>query len=113
MDKRLLTILRCPVTHKGLNTASRELLARVNAADAPRTIASARVRPGHSCGPTPNGKPADAISTTTSSPGSTRWTPMVTGCVATRRVRSTAGCGMLKSFAAKAMSGSDINGTAR
>ena len=32
MDKRLLTILRCPVTHKGLNTANRELLARVNAA---------------------------------------------------------------------------------
>ena len=32
MDKRLLTILRCPVTHKGLNRANRELLARVNAA---------------------------------------------------------------------------------
>jgi uncharacterized protein YbaR (Trm112 family) len=32
MDKRLLTILRCPVTHKGLNTANRDLLARVNAA---------------------------------------------------------------------------------
>ena len=32
MDKRLLTILRCPVTHKGLNSANRELLARVNAA---------------------------------------------------------------------------------
>ena len=29
MDKRLLTILRCPVTHKGLNRANRELLARV------------------------------------------------------------------------------------
>ncbi len=32
MDKRLLTILRCPVTHKGLNVAGRDLLARVNAA---------------------------------------------------------------------------------
>ena len=32
MDKRLLTILRCPVTHKGLNVASRDMLARVNAA---------------------------------------------------------------------------------
>jgi uncharacterized protein YbaR (Trm112 family) len=32
MDKRLLTILRCPVTHKGLNLAGRDVLARVNAA---------------------------------------------------------------------------------
>ena len=32
MDKRLLTILRCPVSHKGLNVAGRDLLARVNAA---------------------------------------------------------------------------------
>lgn len=32
MDKRLLAILRCPVTHKGLNVAKRELLDRVNAA---------------------------------------------------------------------------------
>ena len=32
MDKRLLTILRCPVTHKGLNVAGRDTLARVNAA---------------------------------------------------------------------------------
>lgn len=32
MDKRLLTILRCPVTHKGLNVANSETLARVNAA---------------------------------------------------------------------------------
>ena len=32
MDKRLLTILRCPVTHKGLSLASRDTLARVNAA---------------------------------------------------------------------------------
>ena len=32
MDKRLLTILRCPVTHKGLSVAKRDLLARVNTA---------------------------------------------------------------------------------
>ena len=32
MDKRLLSILRCPVTHKGLAVASRDVLARVNAA---------------------------------------------------------------------------------
>ena len=32
MDKRLLTILRCPVTHKGLAVAGRDTLARVNAA---------------------------------------------------------------------------------
>jgi uncharacterized protein YbaR (Trm112 family) len=32
MDKRLLTILRCPVTHKGLSVAKSDLLARVNAA---------------------------------------------------------------------------------
>ena len=32
MDKRLLTILRCPATHKGLNVAGRDTLARVNAA---------------------------------------------------------------------------------
>lgn len=32
MDKRLLTILCCPVTHKGLNVANRDTLARLNAA---------------------------------------------------------------------------------
>lgn len=32
MDKRLLGILRCPVTHKGLLLAKRDLLAKVNAA---------------------------------------------------------------------------------
>ena len=32
MDKRLLTILRCPVTHKSLSMARSDLLARVNAA---------------------------------------------------------------------------------
>ncbi|HEX5787999.1 MAG TPA: Trm112 family protein [Woeseiaceae bacterium] len=32
MEKRLLQILRCPVTHKGLSMARRDLLGRVNAA---------------------------------------------------------------------------------
>ena len=32
MDKRLLTILCCPVTHKGLSVAKRDTLARLNAA---------------------------------------------------------------------------------
>lgn len=32
MEKRLLNILRCPVTHKGLSLARRETLERVNAA---------------------------------------------------------------------------------
>ena len=32
MDKRLLTILRCPVTHKGLSVAKKDMLARLNAA---------------------------------------------------------------------------------
>ena len=32
MDKRLLTILRCPVTHKGLSVLKKDKLARVNAA---------------------------------------------------------------------------------
>lgn len=32
MDKRLLTILRCPVSHKGLSVLKKEKLARVNAA---------------------------------------------------------------------------------
>jgi uncharacterized protein YbaR (Trm112 family) len=32
MDKRLLVILRCPVTHKGLAVAKSDLLDRVNAA---------------------------------------------------------------------------------
>ncbi len=32
MEKRLLQILRCPVTHKGLSVARRDLLGRVNAA---------------------------------------------------------------------------------
>ena len=32
MDKRLLTILRCPVTRKGLSVLPKDKLARVNAA---------------------------------------------------------------------------------
>lgn len=32
MDKRLLAILRCPVTHKGLGIARSDVLDRVNAA---------------------------------------------------------------------------------
>jgi len=32
MDKRLLTILRCPVTHKGLSLLKKDKLERVNAA---------------------------------------------------------------------------------
>lgn len=32
MDKRLLTILRCPITHKGLALAKRTTLKDVNAA---------------------------------------------------------------------------------
>jgi uncharacterized protein YbaR (Trm112 family) len=32
MEKRLLQILRCPVTHKGLSMARRDLIGRVNAA---------------------------------------------------------------------------------
>ena len=32
MEKRLLNLLRCPVTHKGLSLARRDTLARVNSA---------------------------------------------------------------------------------
>jgi uncharacterized protein len=32
MEKRLLQILRCPVTHKGLSLARRDLIGRVNSA---------------------------------------------------------------------------------
>ena len=32
MDKRLLSILCCPVTHKGLNLARPELMKKINAA---------------------------------------------------------------------------------
>jgi uncharacterized protein YbaR (Trm112 family) len=32
MDKRLLTILRCPVSHKGLAVLKKDELARINSA---------------------------------------------------------------------------------
>tara|TARA_R110002096_G_scaffold46751_1_gene125120 strand:- start:14348 stop:14602 length:255 start_codon:yes stop_codon:yes gene_type:complete len=32
MDKRLLTILRCPVTRKGLDIVNKDVLERLNAA---------------------------------------------------------------------------------
>ena len=32
MDKRLLGILRCPITHKGLSLATRDVVERVNEA---------------------------------------------------------------------------------
>ena len=32
MDKRLLTILRCPVSHKGLSVLKKDRLERLNAA---------------------------------------------------------------------------------
>ena len=32
MDKRLLTILRCPISHKGLAVVAKDELARINAA---------------------------------------------------------------------------------
>jgi len=31
MDKRLLTILRCPISHKGLSVLKKDELARINA----------------------------------------------------------------------------------
>jgi uncharacterized protein len=40
MEKRLLNILRCPVTHKGLSLAKREMLARVNAAVKAGTVSN-------------------------------------------------------------------------
>lgn len=40
MDKRLLTILRCPVTHKGLAIAGGDTLARVNAAIAAGAVSN-------------------------------------------------------------------------
>ena len=38
MDKRLLTILRCPVTHKGLSVLKKDKLDKVNAAIAAGTL---------------------------------------------------------------------------
>jgi len=40
MEKRLLNILRCPVTHKALSVARRETLGRVNAAIADGRISN-------------------------------------------------------------------------
>jgi len=40
MDKRLLTILRCPVTHKGLAIAKNDTLGRVNAAIAAGSVSN-------------------------------------------------------------------------
>ena len=40
MEKRLLNILRCPVTHKGLSLAKRDTLARLNAAIAAGRISN-------------------------------------------------------------------------
>ena len=40
MDKRLLAILRCPVTHKGLSLAKRATLKDVNAAIESGTISN-------------------------------------------------------------------------
>lgn len=38
MDKRLLTILRCPVTRKGLSLLKKDKLERINAAIAEGTL---------------------------------------------------------------------------
>lgn len=38
MDKRLLTILRCPVSHKGLSVLKKDKLDKVNAAIAAGTV---------------------------------------------------------------------------
>ena len=40
MDKRLLTILRCPVTHKGLSILKKDKLEKVNAAIAAGKVAT-------------------------------------------------------------------------
>lgn len=40
MEKRLLQILRCPVTHKGLSLARRETLGRVNTAIEGRSLSN-------------------------------------------------------------------------
>lgn len=38
MDKRLLSILRCPITHKGLSPAKAATLANINTAIAAGTL---------------------------------------------------------------------------
>ena len=40
MDKRLLTILRCPVTHKGLTLLKKDALEKINAAIAEGKVSS-------------------------------------------------------------------------
>ena len=40
MDKRLLTILRCPVTHKGLSLLKKDKLEKINAAIADGKVSS-------------------------------------------------------------------------
>lgn len=40
MEKRLLSILRCPVTHKGLALAKNDTLGRVNAAIEARSVSN-------------------------------------------------------------------------
>lgn len=40
MDKRLLTILRCPVTHKGLSVLKKDKLEKVNAAIAAGSVST-------------------------------------------------------------------------
>ena len=40
MDKRLLKILRCPVTHKGLSVLKKDKLEKLNAAIAAGSVAT-------------------------------------------------------------------------
>lgn len=40
MDKRLLSILRCPITHKGLSLLKKDKLEKVNAAIAAGTVST-------------------------------------------------------------------------
>jgi uncharacterized protein YbaR (Trm112 family) len=40
MDKRLLTILRCPVTHKGLSVLKKDKLEKLNAAIASGSVST-------------------------------------------------------------------------
>ncbi len=40
MDKRLLNILRCPVTHKGLSVLKKDKLEKVNAAIAAGSVST-------------------------------------------------------------------------
>lgn len=40
MDKRLLTILRCPVTHKGLSLLKKDKLEKINSAIAAGGVAT-------------------------------------------------------------------------